>query len=73
MVKHFLNGSSISDKQFAGTSPFDGTITIGNSGKNGYDSPAMADIYCIRVYGRALSEDEIIQNYLIDRKRFEIS
>ena len=54
--------------------------TIGNIGinRNGIDSgnplPVYSDmnVYSAKIYNRALTEEEIKQNYKIDKKRFGI-
>ena len=34
-----------------------------------YDGGAV-EIYCFRLYDRALSDDEVAYNYLVDKERF---
>ena len=46
-----------------------GDVTIGKTYSNEY---ICGYIYCVRIYNRALSEEEIKHNYEIDKERFGI-
>jgi len=36
------------------------------------NNPLMCDIHCIRIYSRALTDEEIAHNYKIDKERFNL-
>jgi len=38
----------------------------------GIEHPFIGKIYCVRIYNRALSADEIQHNYKIDKERFNL-
>jgi len=47
-------------------------IVIGSSEYNNVKNPAKMQMYAVRVYNRALSEDEIHHNYILDKNRYGI-
>ena len=49
-----------------------GNITSGIALGNNSIYNVYGDIYCTRIYSRALTASEILQNYLIDKSRFNI-
>lgn len=67
----FYNGESKSIM-----SSTDYIVTNGNSNyigcryNSGITSIFSGEIYCIRIYSRQLTTDEILQNYEVDKKRF---
>lgn len=64
----YLNGSMIA-RDNKTPNVVMGDVTIGKTYSNEY---ICGDIYCVRVYNRALSEEEIKHNYEIDKARFGI-
>lgn len=43
------------------------------SRNDAYTFPYSGNIYCIRLYNRELTPEEVMQNYRVDKKRFNIS
>ena len=70
----FVNGKLEASQVFSGGQIFTGltdpTLTIGSSG-NDTTSKLNADLFNVKVYNRALNQDEIDKNLKTDRKRFK--
>lgn len=45
-------------------------IGIGYSNLNNYSSCIKGAVYCLRLYNRALTAEEVAANYAVDKKRF---
>ena len=59
------------EKDYIGTSNGN-YISIGSFTPNSWSQGAKMEVYAVRVYNRALTEEEIRQNYEIDKVRFNI-
>lgn len=67
----YYNGIGSDELEFEGTN--DGTfLSIGSFLPNEPSEPGAEKVYSVRVYNRALTEEEIKQNYNIDKIRFGI-
>ena len=69
----FVNGSpvALTASGSLGVYPADGRLTIGaRHDEYGYSRPLIGEISCIRVYDRILTQEEIAQNYAVDKIRF---
>ena len=74
-IKLFENGTKVNEKSISGTikSPINSTVlSIGSnpSGESIGNQKFVGDVYSVRLYNRALSDDEILSNYNYDYKRF---
>ena len=75
-LKLYINGELTSSLNASGTikNPQDNTVTaIGTNpykDQPGLDGFANMNIYSVRVYERGLSQQEVITNYEVNRKRF---
>lgn len=75
MVQKLYVFANLADQsEFSGTIDVPKIATIGANlkGENLISNCFNGSIYAIRVYNRALTEDEIKQNYLIDKARFAL-
>lgn len=67
----FYNGAAQSHVSSMDYIVTNGTVNyIGCRYNSGISSVFLGEVYCIRIYSRQLSTDEIIQNYEVDKKRF---
>ena len=48
-----------------------GTIVLNSQSRTDYDS-LQGEMYCVRLYNRALTDQEIAHNYAIDKARFNL-
>ena len=77
-AKSYLNGILISSQPISGKIYSDNTnnnhLLLG-TGKNGNSLRYLykGNIYSTRIYSKALTEEEIINNYLVDTKRYNIT
>ena len=74
-IKLFENGTKVNEKSISGTikSPSNSTVlSIGSnpSGESIGGQKLVGDVYSVRLYNRALSDDEVLSNYNYDYKRF---
>ena len=76
-ARAYLNGILISSQPFSGKINYadsDNHLLLG-TGKNGDKLRYLynGNIYSTRIYNKALTEEEIIKNYKIDEKRYNIT
>lgn len=48
------------------------TIGANSSGANASQEYFIGKIYAVRIYNRALSEDEVLHNYQVDKRRYQM-
>ena len=67
----FMNGKLSSPVSFTDTN--NGSfISIGSSSATGASNVSKQKVYSVRVYNKALTTDELVRNYTIDRYRFGV-
>lgn len=49
---------------------YSGPMTVAN--RPGNDRPFIGKLHCLRIYSRALTAEEIAQNYAVDKERFQL-
>ena len=64
------SGSDSGPLAFLGTCVGNASGNSSNTWANPQQS--VTDIFCIRIYSRKLSDEEISYNYQIDKKRFRL-
>lgn len=65
----YFNGTLSGNQTYTNTS--NGSfISIGSSSVNASNNVSRQKVYSVRVYSRALTQDEIVQNYVVDQYRF---
>ena len=67
-VQNGVNMPYVMDNGFTSFSNYN---TIGKRDYQGSEYRYTGRIYCIRIYNRILSEDEAVQNYNVDKLRFQ--
>lgn len=74
-LKLYEDGVAISTVSANGTIKTPAYSTVMSVGSNPYratqgDSPLTGRVYCVRIYDRVLSDEELAHNYALDKKRF---
>ena len=71
--KLYIDGERVTDTTFSSDSWLGGSESFALFGRSCDSNYAAAGrVYCVRIYSRALSADEIRHNYEIDKERFNL-
>lgn len=69
----FINGVEVANTSAVSPSSVPTSGTIGSGGSRGYPVANGSKFYNMRVHKRALTDEELAQNYEVDRARFGIT